>query len=90
MKKTETMNQPWKPAPPPIGLVPKEDWDRIRCEQIINVIVRYHKAKEELKPEWLTELLTLQEHWPADVQFGIQLSFFNPNPKSNSESSKDD
>lgn len=51
---------------PPLGLVPKSIWMRLRLKDIQEAVTRYKKAKKEIPKEWLEEageLALKLENW---------------------------
>lgn len=41
---------------PELGLIPKKQWLRQRCEDIMDAIERYRNGKYFIPPEWVDEL----------------------------------
>ncbi len=44
---------------PTLGLMPKRQWDRQRCDDILAAIQRYQEAGKPIPQEWIIELATL-------------------------------
>lgn len=51
---------------PPLGLMPRYIWIRLRIKEIIKAMARYHDADMKIPIGWIEELADLEE-FPADI-----------------------
>ena len=51
---------------PPLGLMPRYVWIRLRIKEIIKAMARYHDADMKIPIGWIEELADLEE-FPADI-----------------------
>lgn len=53
-------NRP-KQVKPPLGVLPRENWLRIRYLDLLDAITRYEASELSAKREWIVELLSVYD-----------------------------
>ena len=58
---------------PPLGLIPKQNWDQKRCDDIIAAIKRYQDAGKSIPQEWMIELCSLEHCLRFEIQIAVKV-----------------
>ena len=51
---------------PPLGVVPRNIWDRKRQEELAEAMARYLDAGKRIPKEWLEEYDEISDRWEED------------------------
>lgn len=51
---------------PPLGVMPRDIWDRKRQEELAEAMARYLEAGMKIPTEWLEEYNEISDRWEED------------------------